>query len=52
MHFLHGLTRYTAVSSATDSVHIDLSDDALFDYPWLFVQQAGRWTLDSEPDNM
>lgn len=46
MHFLQGLTRYTAIGSATDSVHIDLGDDALFDYPWLFVQQAGRWTLD------
>ena len=46
MHFLEGLTRYTAIDSAADSVHIDLTDDALFDYPWLFAQQVGRWRLD------
>ncbi len=46
MHFLQGLTRYTAINSAADSVHLELSDDSIFDYPWLFAQQAGRWKLD------
>lgn len=46
MHFLQGLNRYTAIHSAADSVHVDLTDDALFDYPWLFAQQVGRWKLD------
>lgn len=46
MHFLKGLHRYTLVDRASDSVHIELNDDALFDYPWLFVQQAGRWSID------
>lgn len=46
-HFLDGLSRYTAIDSALDSVHVELNDDALFDYPWLFVQQAGRWNLDN-----
>lgn len=46
MHFLQGLSRYTSIDSAADSVHVDLGDDALFDYPWLFAQQVGRWVLD------
>lgn len=45
MHFLEGLARYTAINRATDSVHIELDDERLFDYPWLFVQQAGRWHI-------
>lgn len=45
MHFLEGLGRYTVVNQATDSVHIELDDEQLFDYPWLFVQQAGRWRI-------
>lgn len=46
-HFLDGLSRYTAIDSSLDSVHVELSDGSLFDYPWLFVQQAGRWNLDN-----
>ncbi len=44
-HFLNGLDRYTVIDHSSDSVHIELHDDALFDYPWLFVQQAGRWYI-------
>lgn len=46
-HFLTGVSRYTSIDSASDSVHVELSDDSLFDYPWLFVQQAGRWEIDN-----
>jgi len=45
-HFLTGLSRYTVINSSTDSVHVELKDESLFDYPWLFVQQAGRWRID------
>lgn len=48
-HFLNGLDRYTVIDHASDSVHIELNDDAIFDYPWLFAQQAGRWNI-SDPD--
>jgi len=47
-HFLNGLERYTVVDHSNDSVHIQLNDDALFDYPWLFVQQAGRWYVSDQ----
>lgn len=44
-HFTNGVTRYTNIQIAPDSRHITPTDDALFDYPWLFVQQVGRWGL-------
>lgn len=43
--FTDGLQRYTSIDTAPDSVHISLFDDSLFDYPWLFAQQVGRWQL-------
>lgn len=47
-HFLRGLQRLTRVHTAPDSRHIELTDDALFDYPWLFAQQVGRWQMSDE----
>jgi hypothetical protein len=44
-HFLPAVERMTRVQVASDSRHITLADDAIFDYPWLFLQQPGRgWT--------
>ena len=48
MHFTAGVARYTNIDVARDSRHIRLTDDALFDYPWLFVQQVGRWSLSAQ----
>ena len=42
IHFHGGVTRLTNVDMAEDSHHIDLMSDALFDHPWLFVQQVGQ----------
>jgi hypothetical protein len=44
-HFRQGVRRLTRIDMADDSRHIPLTDDALFDYPWLFAQQVGRWSL-------
>ncbi len=44
-HFTRGLRRLTQVDVADDSRHLQLTDDEIFDYPWLFAQQAGRWHL-------
>ncbi len=44
-HFIGGVQRYTGINAAEDSVHVHLNDDAIFDYPWLFAQQVGRWQL-------
>lgn len=45
-HFTRGLRRLTSLEVADDSQHIKLTDDELFDYPWLFAQQVGHWSLD------
>ncbi len=41
-HFLPAVTRMTRIEVAPNSRHLTLADDGLFDYPWLFLQQAGR----------
>lgn len=47
-HLLRGLTRLTSVVVADDSRHLKLTDDEIFDYPWLFAQQVGHWRLTAE----
>jgi hypothetical protein len=44
-HFLPAVARMTRIDVAADSRHLVLSDEHLFDYPWLFLQQPGqgRW---------
>ena len=44
-HFTRGLRRLTTLSVADDSQHLRLTDEAIFDYPWLFAQQVGHWYL-------
>ena len=47
-HLMRGLARLTSVDVAGDSRHLRLTDDEIFDYPWLFAQQVGQWHLNSE----
>jgi Domain of unknown function (DUF4159) len=49
-HFLRTLERYTTAQVAEDSRHLELADDRLFDYPFLWLQQpaAGRWNPTSD----
>lgn len=47
-HFSNGVSRYTSVEVAPDSVHLTLINDAIFDYPWVFAQQVGRWRLNDK----
>ncbi len=44
-HLTRGLSRLTVLDVADDSRHLRLTDEEIFDYPWLFAQQAGRWQL-------
>ena len=44
-HFTNGVKRYTTVEVESDSVHLTLHDDAIFDYPFVFAQQVGRWQI-------
>lgn len=44
-HIIQGIRRLTRVDTADDSIHLSLSDDRIFDFPWLFAQQVGTWYL-------
>ena len=44
-HLIRGLSRLTTLDVAGDSRHLRLTDNEIFDYPWLFAQQAGRWFI-------
>ncbi len=47
-HFTLGVQRLTRVE-AGDPRHLRLTDDRLFDYPWIYATQTGWWGLtDSE----
>jgi hypothetical protein len=49
-HFFPALQRLTNMSVASDSIHLELTDDRIFDYPFLFLQQPGQgnWRPTSE----
>jgi hypothetical protein len=45
-HFHKGLSRLTRVDTGADARILKLSNDAIFDYPWLYAVEVGDWYLD------
>jgi hypothetical protein len=43
-HFSSGVERLTRVATG-DPRHLRLTDDRLFDYPWIYATQTGWWGL-------
>jgi hypothetical protein len=43
-HFTAGVRRLTRIHSGAP-LHLRLTDDRLFDYPWLYATQTGWWGL-------
>ena len=43
-HFTRGVERLTRID-AGDPRHLRLTDDRLFDYPWIYATQTGWWGL-------
>ena len=41
-HFLPALERFTRIDAAGTSAHLELHDEKLFEYPWIFLQQPGQ----------
>jgi Domain of unknown function (DUF4159) len=41
-HFFPAVRRYTNIQVADDERHLDLSDDRIFEYPFMFMQQPGQ----------
>jgi len=52
--FFHkGVSRLTRVDMAARGQQIDLHDDTLFDYPWLYAVEVGYWRLsDSDAERL
>lgn len=44
-HLLAGLSRLTRVNANQEGALVQLSDDSLFDYPWLYAVEVGSLTL-------
>ena len=49
-HFLPALRRMTSLSVSEDSRHLEVTNDRVFQYPFLFMQQPGRgnWNPNSQ----
>jgi len=43
-HFTSGVARLTRIASAAP-LHMRVTDDQIFDYPWLYATQVGWWDL-------
>jgi Domain of unknown function (DUF4159) len=43
-HFTAGIQRLTRIDVG-EPVHLALTDERLFDYPWMYATQVGYWTL-------
>jgi hypothetical protein len=47
LHFTYGLSRLTRIDVA-EPAHVGLTDETLFDYPWIYATQTGNWQLSDE----
>jgi hypothetical protein len=47
IHFSQGIRRLTRIEVG-DERHVPLTDDSIFDYPWVYATQVGFWQLSDE----
>ena len=45
-HFTMGVRRLTRVQIGEQARILEVTDDTIFDYPWLYAVEVGRWYLD------
>ena len=45
-HLTNGISRLTVIDTAYGGKFLDPMDEELFDYPWLYAVEVGRWHLD------
>ncbi len=45
-HLTNGISRLTLIDTAYGGRFFDPMDEALFDYPWIYAVEVGRWHLD------
>ena len=44
IHFSQGIRRLTRIDTG-DERHLPLTDDRIYDYPWIYATQVGYWDL-------
>ena len=47
-HFMQGVKRLTKVDAAGEGKLVRPLDDEMFEYPWLYAVEVGRWYLSQE----
>jgi hypothetical protein len=47
-HFMQGVHRLTRIDAGDDSIGLRPLDEEIFDYPWLYAVEVGRWELSDE----
>ena len=47
-HFMQGVRRLTSIDSARGGKIFQPDDEDLFDYPWLYAVEVGRWDVSPE----
>jgi hypothetical protein len=47
-HFMEGLRRLTRINAAGDHRQVSLTNDALFDYPFIYAVKVGYWDLSKQ----
>jgi hypothetical protein len=51
-HFAQGIRRLTVIDTG-EGRHVPLTDDRIFDYPWVYATQVGYWDLsEGETDRL
>ena len=44
-HFMEGIRRLTRIDARSVEQIVDIDDDEMFDWPWLYAVSAGDWVL-------
>ena len=47
-HLTNGISRLTMIDTAYGGRFFDPMDEELFDYPWVYAVEVGRWYLDDQ----
>lgn len=47
-HFMQGVRRLTGIDAAEGGKFVQPGDETIFEYPWIYAVEVGRWSLSPE----
>ena len=47
-HFSNGVDRLTRIAVSDNPIYLAPLDEAIFDFPWIYAVEVGRWNLDHQ----